>query len=56
MPTSIEVVRDPEVLDLEGLRLRLAGEVPGAVLDDHTRWREPLVARRPGCGPLAGCR
>jgi len=25
------------------LRLRLAAEVPGAVLDDHTRWREPLM-------------
>ena len=27
----------------EGLRLRLAAEAPGAVLDDHTRWRRPLV-------------
>jgi len=30
--------------DAEGLRLRLAGEAPAAVLDDHTRWRAPLVA------------
>lgn len=29
--------------DPEGLRLRLAGEVPGAVLDDHGRWRAPLA-------------
>ena len=29
--------------DAEGLRQRLAAEAPGAVLDDHTRWREPLV-------------
>jgi len=29
--------------DAAGLRARLEAEVPGAVLDDHTRWREPLV-------------
>ena len=29
---------------MEGLRLRLSAEAPGAVLDDHTRWRRPLVA------------
>lgn len=29
--------------DTEGLRQRLAAEAPGAVFDDHTRWREPLV-------------
>ncbi len=27
----------------KGLRLRLTAEAPGAVLDDHTRWRSPLV-------------
>lgn len=42
LPRLIEVVGD-ETLDVEGLRLRLAAEVPGAVLDDHTRWRAPLV-------------
>ncbi|MEP3296712.1 MAG: FtsX-like permease family protein [Pseudoruegeria sp.] len=30
-------------LDAEGLRQRLAAEVPGAVLDDHAQWRAPLV-------------
>ena len=30
--------------DAAGLRLRLAGEVPGAVLDDHVRWRAPLAS------------
>lgn len=30
--------------DAEGLRLRLEAEVPGAVLDDHTEWRRPLVS------------
>jgi cell division transport system permease protein len=29
--------------DAAGLGARLEAEVPGAVLDDHTRWREPLV-------------
>jgi len=29
--------------DSEGLRLRLAAEAPGAMLDDHDRWRRPLV-------------
>ena len=43
IPQLIEVLRDGDALDMAGLRLRLAGEVPGAVLDDHTRWREPLV-------------
>ena len=43
VPQLIEVVEDAEGFDAEGLRLRLAAEVPGAVLDDHTRWRRPLV-------------
>lgn len=30
--------------DPTGLSLRLAAEVPGAVLDDHGRWRGPLVS------------
>ncbi len=43
VPELIEVVETAEGFDAEGLRLRLAAEVPGAVLDDHTRWRRPLV-------------
>jgi cell division transport system permease protein len=43
VPRLIEVKEEPEGYDAEGLRARLAGEAPGAVLDDHTRWREPLV-------------
>jgi cell division transport system permease protein len=43
IPALIEVVEDAQGFDSEGLRLRLAGEAPGAVLDDHTRWRAPLV-------------
>jgi len=41
IPQLIEV--EGQGYDAEGLRLRLAAEAPGAVLDDHTRWREPLV-------------
>ncbi len=43
IPQLIEVVETAEGFDPEGLRLRLSAEVPGAILDDHTRWREPLV-------------
>lgn len=43
IPQLIDVVETAEGFDAEGLRLRLAAEVPGAILDDHTRWREPLV-------------
>ncbi len=43
VPRLIEVIEDADGMDPAGLRLRLAAEVPGAVLDDHSRWREPLV-------------
>ncbi|WP_166417124.1 cell division protein FtsX [Cochlodiniinecator piscidefendens] len=43
VPQLIEVIEEGDGFDSDGLRLRLAGEVPGAVLDDHTRWRAPLV-------------
>ena len=43
IPQLIEVIEAGDGFDPEGLRLRLAAEVPGAVLDDHTRWRRPLV-------------
>lgn len=41
LPQLIELTDDG--YDTEGLRLRLSAEAPGAVLDDHTRWRRPLV-------------
>lgn len=44
VPRLIEVTEVGEGYDTQGLRLRLAGEAPGAVFDDHTRWRQPLVA------------
>ena len=43
VPQLIDVVEDGQGYDAEGLRLRLAAEAPGAVLDDHSRWRRPLV-------------
>ncbi|TMV10229.1 cell division protein FtsX [Ruegeria sediminis] len=43
VPQLIEIVAGVPGYDSTGLRLRLGAEVPGAVLDDHTRWREPLV-------------
>lgn len=43
LPRLIEVVEDGSGYDGVGLRQRLAAEAPGAVLDDHTRWREPMA-------------
>lgn len=43
IPRLIEVTEDATGYDSEGLRQRLAAEAPGAVLDDHTRWRRPLA-------------
>ncbi|MEP5728449.1 MAG: FtsX-like permease family protein [Sulfitobacter sp.] len=43
VPRLIEVIENQDGMDPAGLRLRLAAEVPGAVLDDHSRWRAPLV-------------
>lgn len=43
IPQLIEIVEDGDGYDATGLRARLSAEAPGAVLDDHTRWREPLV-------------
>jgi len=43
LPRLIEVTETPEGPDRQGLRLRLSAEAPGAVFDDHTRWRRPLA-------------
>ncbi|WP_425071898.1 cell division protein FtsX [Sagittula sp. S175] len=43
VPQLIDVVETAEGYDADGLRLRLQAEAPGAVLDEHTRWRKPLV-------------
>ena len=44
VPALIDVPISGFDFDSEGLRLRLEAEVPGAVLDDHTQWRRPLVS------------
>ncbi|WP_371878994.1 cell division protein FtsX [Gemmobacter fulvus] len=43
IPRLIELTETGDGYDAEGLRQRLAAEAPGAVLDDHTRWRRPLA-------------
>ena len=44
IPQLVEIIEDADGYDPTGLRARLQAEVPGAVLDDHTRWREPMIA------------
>jgi cell division transport system permease protein len=44
IPQLIEVIETETGFDAAGLRLRLSAEAPGAVLDDHTRWRKPLIS------------
>mgnify|MGYP001793571974 CR=1 FL=1 len=43
LPQLIDIVETDEGYDSAGLRLRLAAEAPAAVLDDHARWRQPLI-------------
>ena len=43
LPRLIELTEDGAGFDSEGLKQRLTAEAPGAVLDDHTRWRRPLA-------------
>jgi cell division transport system permease protein len=43
IPKLIEIVADAPPYDADGLRARFAAELPAAVLDDHARWREPLL-------------
>ena len=42
IPQLITIEETADGYDAAGLRLRLQAEVPGAILDDHTRWRKPL--------------
>jgi len=43
LPALVEITEDGNGYNPDGLSARLAGEAPGAVLDDHSRWRAPLV-------------
>lgn len=42
VPQIIEIVPEEDGFDAIGLSLRLEAEVPEAVFDDHSSWREPL--------------
>ncbi|WP_041527524.1 cell division protein FtsX [Paracoccus aminophilus] len=42
VPRLIEVTQNSH-FDSAALQLRLEAEAPGAIVDDHTRWRQPLV-------------
>ncbi len=56
IPQLVEITLDGGDFDAQGLRARLEAELPGAVLDDHTRWRAPLIeaaARLRGLGIVA---
>jgi cell division transport system permease protein len=44
IPRLIELRETENGFDPDNLRLRLVAEAPGAVLDDHTRWRRPFIA------------
>ncbi|WP_176430319.1 cell division protein FtsX [Paracoccus sediminis] len=44
VPALIDLPVAGDDFDAQGLRLRLEAEAPGAVLDDHTEWRRPLVS------------
>ena len=52
LPQLVEVIETGRGYDAEGLRLRLAAEAPDAVLDDHARWRRPLVRAALGLNAL----
>lgn len=43
LPLMIEVTVDRDRLNRDSLGLRLSAEAPGAVFDDHSAWRQPLV-------------
>lgn len=44
VPRLIEIAGSSSEFDADALRTRLEAEAPGAVLDDHTAWRKPLVS------------
>ena len=43
VPQMVTIVTAPDGYDADNLRARLTAQVPGAVLDDHAGWRQPLV-------------
>lgn len=43
LPQLIEIIEDDDGVDPQNLALRLSAEAPGAIFDDHNRWKRPLV-------------
>ena len=43
VPQMVTIVTAADGYDADNLRARLTAQVPGAVLDDHAGWRQPLV-------------
>ncbi|MGB1236273.1 MAG: cell division protein FtsX [Planktomarina sp.] len=43
VPQLIELIEAPSGFEPQNLQLRLSAEAPGAIFDDHSRWRKPLV-------------
>ena len=54
LPRLVEVTEGGDGFDAEGLRQRLMAEAPGAVLDDHQRWRRPLATAAARLNLLGG--
>jgi cell division transport system permease protein len=44
LPQLLDVTYAGERYDFEGLRLRLAAELPDAIIDDHMQFRGPILA------------
>ena len=42
-PALIDIQEENQGFNGENLRLRLFADVPGAILDEHHRWRNPLI-------------
>jgi len=53
LPILIDVTLTENGPDVIGLRQRLAAEAPGAVYDDHGRWRAPMVDAARGLRTLS---
>ena len=53
LPALIEVEFEGGGPDMGGLKQRLVAEAPAAVLDDHDRWRAPMVNAANGLRRLA---
>lgn len=53
LPILIDVSLTGDGPDVIGLRQRLAAEAPGAVYDDHGRWRAPMIEAARGLRSLA---